>query len=60
MSKQEKKFNLTCPVCNSGQTYIRIKLNQLVCRKCGASSDLKEAYNNLEKMGEEWKNADTE
>ena len=26
---------LRCPVCNSGQIYIRISTHELVCRVCG-------------------------
>ena len=30
-----KEITLRCSRCNSNQTYIRIKTNELVCHKCG-------------------------
>jgi ribosomal protein L37AE/L43A len=32
---KNKEFKFRCSKCNSNQTYIRIKTNELVCHKCG-------------------------
>lgn len=46
--EQEKK-KLECEKCGSAFVYVRIKDKQIVCRKCGHVSELKE---DDEKKGE--------
>jgi hypothetical protein len=38
---KSKEFKLKCSKCNSSQTSIRIKTNEIVCHKCGFIEKIK-------------------
>lgn len=39
-----------CPICNSTLTYLRTKISEFICRKCGATWPRETSNSNPEKQ----------